>query len=54
MFVRITFDIENRTPVYAICDSVTQRCHLLTNSITQSILYSQCRNVNELKQLLAA
>ena len=54
MFVRTTFDIATRKPVYAICDSQTQRCHALTNSITQSIRLAQCKDLVELKHLLPA
>lgn len=37
MFIKYTFDIQTKQPVYAVCDSVTQQCVMITTSIMTAI-----------------
>ena len=54
MFIKTTFDIQTRTPVYAICDPKTERCGMITTSIMNAIQAAQCKNFQEVKELIAS
>ena len=43
MFIKYTFDIQTKQPVYAVCDSTTQQCVMITTSITTAINKVKCK-----------
>jgi hypothetical protein len=53
MFIKYTFDIETKQPAYAICDQ-NHRCGFVTYSITRAIQAAQCKDFNQVKQLINA
>jgi hypothetical protein len=53
MLIKTTFDIQNRTPVYAICDPATERCGVITTNICNAIKAGQCKTFDEVKALIA-
>lgn len=53
MIVKYTFDIETKQPAYAICDE-NQRCGCVTYDITKAIQAAQCKDFNQVKQLINA
>lgn len=52
MLIKTTFDIQDRTPVYAICDPNTERCGMITTSIFNAIKAGQCKNFQEVQSLI--
>ena len=53
MLVKTTFDVNTHQLVYAICDTKSHRCMMLTTSITKAITAAQCKSVAKVKELLS-
>jgi hypothetical protein len=52
MLIKTTFDINDKTPVYAICDPSTERCGMITTNIYKAIQAGKCKDFNEVKLLI--
>ena len=53
MIIKYTFDIETQQPAYAICNDQHQ-CGFVTYSITNAIRAAQCKNFDQVQQLINA
>jgi hypothetical protein len=53
MLIKTTFDIQDHTPVYAICDPNTERCGMITTNLLNAIKAGQCRSFDEVKTLIS-
>lgn len=54
MLIKTTFDIHTHNRVYAICDPQTERCGMITTSIMNAIQAAQCKNFQQVKELIAS
>jgi len=54
MLIKTVFDIQTKQPVYAVCETQTERCGFVTYSITKAIKAAQCKSFTELQTLISA
>lgn len=54
MLIKTVFDIQTKQPVYAVCETKTERCGFVTYSITKAIQAAQCKDFNQLQTLINA
>ena len=54
MLIKTVFDIQTKQPVYAVCETKTERCGFVTYSITKAIKAAQCKSFTELQTLISA
>lgn len=47
MILKTTYDIETRQPVYAICDSKTERCGILTTDLMKALRFAQLESFDQ-------
>lgn len=52
MLIKTTFDIQDRTPVYAICNA-NHQCGMITTSIINAIKAGQCKSFDEVKTMIS-
>lgn len=53
MIIKYTFDIETQQPAYAICNE-NHQCGYVTYDITKAIKAAQCKNFDQVQQLINA
>ena len=53
MLIKTTFDIQDRTPVYAICNA-NHQCGMITTSIINAIKAGQCKDFAQVQTLINA
>ncbi len=53
MLIKTTFDIQDRTPVYAICDPASERCGMITTNLLNAIKAGQCKSFDEVQTLIS-
>ena len=53
MIIKYTFDIETQQPAYAICNNQHQCCYV-TYDMTKAIKAAQCKDFDQIQQLINA
>lgn len=54
MLIKTVFDVQTKQPGYAICDPATERCGFVTYNILNAIKAGQCKNFDQVQQLINA
>ena len=54
MLIKTVYDVQTKQLGYAVCDPATERCGFVTYSITNAIKAAQCKDFNQVQQLINA